>query len=67
MATIKVKNVSPRLFSNVGGQNLLPGQEIEIDAKFAADVKGVGGLEVAEVKAGKTEAKPAGWNAEATK
>ena len=54
MAQIKVTNNSARLFTNVGGGNLIPGQSVTIDAKHKIDLmigeEAIEGLEIEDVQ-----------------
>lgn len=44
---MQVKNVSARLYT-VGNVQIIPGETVELDDKYAADIKGIPDLEVAE-------------------
>jgi hypothetical protein len=65
MSKIKVTNNSVRLYTNVGGQNLIPGKTVEIDANFKNDLLVNGepleGLEIADVE--EKPKKAEGWKA----
>lgn len=44
---MQVKNVSARLYT-VGSVQIIPGETVDLDEKYAADIKGIADLEVAE-------------------